>query len=432
MIRQPFSINIKKRTVFEWLVLWIVIFPLLWGTLFDFLHLPGIMKYTVDAAWFILFLSMIVQKRATVQKKIYPLFLLVIFFLLYSLVLYLLNYQSVLYFFWGVRNNFRYYAFFFAVVYYFSYRDVKTVFSLFDIAFWINTVVVLVQYFFFGYRQDYLGGIFGVQQGCNGYMIIFLSIVVGYSMLRYMNKIEPAVLCFSKCGISLLIAAFAEMKVFFAFFILILVLCSFFTAFSWKKVLLFLVSAVFVFFGSSLLADIFNSDHSALSLEYLWKLATQENYSAVESVNRLSAIPTLSRLILTEPMERIFGLGLGNCEMSSIDIFNTPFHQQYSYLRYTFFSCARLFLEVGCVGIVFYFSFFLICATLIWRRMKAGKGNPLICQVGIIVSILCVISTFYNVSLHVESGYMAYLFLALPFVDSPKDKNSLERSGERV
>lgn len=432
MIKNPLSINIRKRTIFEWLILWIVLFPLLWGTFFDLLHFPGIVKYTVDVVWFVLFLSMSVRKKAALQKKVFPLFLLIVSFLLFSLILYLLNYQSFLYFLWGVRNNFRYYVFFFAIVYFFSNRDVKTVLSLFDITFWINIVVVLMQYFLLGYRQDYLGGIFGVAHGCNAYMIIFLSIVVGYSLLRYMNKVESAVWCFSKCGVSLLIAAFAEMKVFFALFVLILLLCSFFTSFSWKKVLLFFVAALFLFFGSSLLANIFNMENSVLSFEYLWKLATQEHYSDSETVNRLSAIPTLSRLILTEPVERIFGLGLGNCDTSTFDFLNTPFYQQYSYLRYSWFSCARLFLEVGYVGVVFYLSFFVICAVLIWRRMKAGKADPLICQLGIIVSILCVIMTFYNSALHMEAGYMAYLFLALPFVSSPREGVSLRQNRNRA
>ena len=37
---------------------------------------------------------------------------------------------------------------------------------------------------------------------------------------------------------------------------------------------------------------------------------------------------------------------------------------------------------------------------------------------GMIMSIVCFILTFYNSSLRMETGYIAFFVLALPFVDS--------------
>ena len=424
MNRNSFALKIKKRTTFEWLTLWIVFLPLLWGLLFSLLNVPSVVKYTADVAWVVLLCGMLFNKYTRLKGSIIPLVLLVIGFLIYVFSVYLFRYQSPLYFLWGIRNNFRYYIFFFAVIFYFQESDIKQFFRLLDVLFWVNVVITLAQYFVFGYKQDYLGGIFGTQKGCNAYTIIFLLIVVCYSLLRLMAKQEAFALCFSKCAAALIIAAIAELKVFFVFFMLILVMASIFTRFSWRKVLMILISSFLVFFGVTILIEVFKWD-GFLSFKKIWELATQENYSKVGTVNRLSAIPTLAKQILHNPIERIFGLGLGNCDTSTFDFLNTPFYQKYSYLRYTWFSCARLFLEIGYVGIVIYIAFFAMCFWLIGHRIKKGECDRLIGQFAMIISVVSVVLMFYNSSLHTEAGYMIYFVLALPFLATLGGNKSL-------
>lgn len=417
MNQERIILKVRKRTVFEWATLWIILLPLFLGVAFDALHLPRVITYTADLAWLILAFAMFFRKSTTVKKMLLPLMAVVLGFFVYTLVIYLFRFQSPLYYLWGARNNFRYYIFFFAVVFFITQEDVKTIFRFLDVLFWINAVVILIQYFAFGYEQDYLGGIFGVSKGCNAYTIIFLCIIIGASLLRYMDKQESTWLCFSKCAVSLLISVIAELKVFFVFFLIILAVASVLSRFSWRKVMLIAVCAILLFIGVSLLVQVFKWDEFS-SLEGIWKLATQENYSSAQTVNRLSAIPTLARTILNRLDERILGLGLGNCDASTFDFLNTPFHQRYSYLRYTWFSCARLFLEVGYIGLAFYIGFFVLCIFLIWRYLKRGVGNKFNHKLGIIMAVLCIILMFYNSSLHTESGYMAYFVLALPFLPS--------------
>lgn len=409
-------LKIEKRPLPYWLILWIIALPICWGTFFNLLSLPPVVKYTADIAWIGLLFFMVFKRTIEVHKIVVPLVIGIVVFFVYCLIMYLVNYQSVIYFLWGVRNNFRFYVFFFAIAVYLQERDAEKIFNAFDILFWINVPITLIQYFFFGYEQDFLGGIFGVESGANATTIIFFTIVLSRSILKYMEKSESFALCASKCTTALFIAALAELKFFFVFFIAILVVAAFLTEFSWRKVIIFIVGAVVVSIASALLVQLFGFE-SFLSFDKIWEAATQEHYSSDKTVNRLSAIPTLAKTVVPDFGDRVFGLGLGNCDTSSFDICNTPFYQAYGHLRYTFFSAAFLFLEVGYIGILLYVSFFVVCFLLIRKRVKSGLCNGLHGRVALIMAILSIILVFYNASLRAEAGYMVFLILALPFVD---------------
>ena len=410
-------LKIEKRPIPCWLIFGILALPLCWGLIFHFLSLPSFIKYAADVMWIILLCFMVFRRNIEFDRKLYPLFLLVLGFFVYCFVAYLFNFQSFIYFLWGFRNNFRFYIFFFAVALFFRERDVEKSFQVFDILFWVNVPITLVQYFVFHYEQDFLGGIFGVESGANASTIIFFTVVLSHSILKYMDKKESFWLCGAKCVVALLFAALAELKFFFVFFIIILVMAAFLTSFSWRKLLIFLVCGLLISFTSTLLVSLFDFE-DFLSLEKIWENATQDHYSSEQTVNRLSAIPTLANTIVPKFDDRLFGFGLGNCDTSSFAICNTPFYQTYGHLRYTFFSAAFLFLEVGYIGLLVYIAFFVMCFFLIRKRIKDGLCNQLYGRTALIMAALSVILIVYNSSLRAEAGYMAYFVLALPFVKS--------------
>ena len=388
-------LRIKKKPLQNWLLLWILFLPFLWGTFFQLLSLPSIVKYTADVAWVVLLGLMLSPKVIQVEKKIRPLVSMVVVFFLYCLLLYLINYQSIVYFLWGMRNNFRYYVFFFAIVLFFEEADVGKILDFMDGLFWFNILVSFIQYFFLGYEQDNLGGIFGVERGCNALTIIFFTIVLSRSLLRYMEKKESGWLCGTRCASALFLAALAELKLFFILFVIILIMTAISTAFSWRKVLFFVFCAALVSLTSTLLVSLFGFENF-LSFEKIWELAINESYSGEKTVNRLSAISSLAATIITDFKDRLFGLGLGNCDTSTFAICNTPFYQMYGHLKYTYFSSAFLFLEVGYIGIALYISFFVTCFVLIRQRLKEEKCNTEHGRIALIMAVLAILLVFYN------------------------------------
>jgi len=417
------KLYIKKRTVPEWLTLFIFVMPFLLSFFLDFLQLPGFLKHTIDLAWIGVFAFMFIRKQAYIDKKIVGITIAIVAFFVYTIAVYIFNFQSPLFYLWGLRNNFRFYIAFIAFAVFLTNDDIETCFRFLDIMFWINAAVVVIQFFVLGYEQDYLGGIFGVDRGCNAYSIIFFSIVVGKSILCFMDGKENVVNCILKSGASLIIAAMAEIKFYFLIFVLILAMSMFFTKLSWRKFAILIVMAVLILFAGSALTIIFD-ESDRLTFEHIVELMTATNYSSAEDLGRFTAVPTISKTIFTDWWGRLFGMGLGNCDTSSFAIFNTPFYQTYEYLHYNWFSSAFLFLETGYVGLTAYFSFFVFCFFNSLRLMRKNMSDRLHCQIAMIIAIICIALTVYNSSLRTEAGYMAFFALALPLISKKSAENT--------
>ncbi len=414
------KVHFKNRPLPEWLTYYIFVLPFFFAFLQGFLGLPGVVKYTIDAAYVLVTGLLFIKKKLLFDKKMIPFIIFILVFIFYTAVVYLFNYISVFYYLWGFRNNFRFYFVFLAFCMVFCEDDAKFCLKFMDVLFWINAVVSLFQFFVLGYKQDYLGGIFGVTRGCNGYSLVFFSIVITLSVLQFMNKEKGFFGCFAKCTVALTISAMAELKIFFVLFTLILLFATIFTSFSWRKLFLVLVCAVIVSLAGSLLTEIFGENYS-MTAESIINYMSIESYADVDDLGRTNAVSTISNSIMTSDTQRFFGLGLGNCDTSTFEIFNTPFYQIYSGIHYNWFSSAFLFLETGYIGLGIYFAFFVICFVMSFNISKKQTDKKSFCQLAMIMSLLCIVITFYNSSLRTEIAYMVYFVLALPFIISKPD-----------
>jgi len=415
-------IQFQERSFIRWLVIMLSLWPFIMSLLLAVPGVPGLVKYVADAAWAVMVGATLLGGSVVFQRKILPLIWIVGIFFLYTLFAYLFKFQSPFYYLWGFRNNFRFYIAFFAYVSMADEDDAYTWLKLLDILFWINFFASVIQFVFMGIRQDYLGGIFGISGGTNGYTLMFFSVVVVRSLLQVYRKECMPKQTVMKCSAALLVAAMAEMKFFFLAFIIMLLLAMLITRFSWRKLFVIAISLVVVFYCAQLLSSWFGSG-DFMSIENLWDLATKENYSSRNDLNRLSAIATLSKRIVTNPADQLLGLGLGNCDTSVYSIFNSTFYRRYSYLNYTWFTAPMIFLETGYVGLLLYMSFFVCCFFKARKQLKSGMGNSLFCQMTMIMSVLCCIYSFYNSALRIESAYMIYFVLALPFLQGTRSES---------
>lgn len=420
------TVTIKKRSLTGWLVWLLIMLPFFFGTLIDLLGLPSVLKYTLDVAWCILAVILFLSKRNRRGAKINNLMIWVGLFLLYTALVYIVQFQSPLYYLWGVRNNFRFYIAFFAFMAFLSQSDVDDYFKFFDVLFWINVVVSLAQFFGLGLARDYLGGIFGAEQGCNGYTNVFFVIMITKSILFYLEKRESALSCVAKCVAALLVAALAELKFFFAEFAIILVLASLFTSFTWRK--LWVISGGFaaVVAFAALLSALFPIFSNFLSLEFFLNTGlSDKGYTSSGDLNRLNAIPQINELWLKNWGEQLFGLGLGNCDNSAYDFLTTPFFKLNVDMHYTWLSYAFMYLETGYLGLLFYYGFFALVYLKIRKIERRSEGIVrTYCRIGRILAICCVLISVYNSSLRTEAGYMMFFALAVPFAVSKTEMKS--------
>lgn len=418
-------LQIKKRSFPQWLSLGVFVLPLLFLGLIDFFKIPSFIKYGIDVMWVLLLVFMVFSRQINVKKNTAPFVVIVALWLIYITIGYIFNYQSVFYFLWGLRNNFRFYVAFFAFASFLDEDDSNLIFTFTDCLFWINIPVTFFQFFVLGYKQDYLGGIFGTERGCNAFTTILFVFVVARSLLLCFQGKEKVVICVLKSGFSLLLSAMSELKFFFLVFVIIGVLAMILTKFSWKKMFLLVAFAAVLSFTGSVLTILFGNNEE-LTVQRIMQLITSQNYATNEDLGRFTAIPTISRDFLIEWYEKLFGMGIGNCDTSAFAICNTPFYQANEYLHYNWFSSAFLFLETGYIGLILNLLFYCMVGFLSIKKMRSGKCNKFFCQMAVIFSIVCIMLTFYNSTLRKEVGYIAYFVLALPFI-SLRDKESSQQ-----
>ena len=405
------------------MMLFIFFFPAAQAFLTELLPIPDAIKFLCDGFLVLLLLKLFSQRFTKIDNYSMPFVVIVGLFFFITLVGYLFNYQSVFYYLWGLRNNIRMFVAFFAFAYLADWEDAKGWIKALDVLFVINFAVVILQYFS-GYGQDYIGGIFGTSKGCNGSLLIFLCIVFAKTILSFMRGEEKMSKCIFVSVASLLVSTLSELKMFFILFILILFMASFMTAHSIKKTLFFAFGAVLVVLFSTLLTVLYKDFTDFLSFDSLIKALTDTGYATDEDIGRFTALPVISQRFLPGFFKKLFGLGLGNCDSSSLSMFNTPFFESHQTVHYSYFSYAFLFLETGFVGLALYASFFVASFFVSRKLKKLEMADEFACQMSIILSVISLILLVYNSSLRMEIGFMLFFVLALPIISANEQRES--------
>ena len=419
-------IRFKRKSVAEWLVLFILVLPFLFGLLLELMQLPTLIRYMLDAAWMILLFLMLARKRGLPNSNIKIIAILMGAFFLIGFLGFLLNFQSPLYFLWGLRNNARFFVYFFACILFIRKCSVEYYFRLFDWVFWVNFLVILYQYFVLGKSGDYLGGIFGVQRGCNGYINIFLSIIAARSALCYMMRRESFWPCAVKYLVMLIISVFSELKAFVLELGIIILLASVMTRFSLRKIWIIIGCAMGIVVAARGVATLFPTFEDWFDLEHMIRgLTKKEGYSGMGDMNRLTSVPIVWNMFLPNVWQKLFGKGLGNCDYAAFSALTSPFYVQYGWLNYTYFCVAMLMLETGLLGTALYVGFF-VAVFLAARKLLRKGGDPLYCRMTQILSVICLILLVYGNAMRAESAFMMYFAMALPFIrKEPGEQNDI-------
>lgn len=393
------------------ILLWVLILP------FFLAWLPSGAKYLLDVCWCCLLILMLRFWKSVDTTSVAGLILWTMAFFLTTLGVYLVQYQSILYYLWGFRNNFRFFVVFFGAALFLNREDIQGIWRSLERLFWGNVLVMLVQFCFLGLRGDHLGGLFGWEKGCNGYTNLFFVLILAKSVVFYLEGLENGGSCFAKCAAALLTAALAEIKFYFVEFAVILLLALLFAPESRRKFRLAAGGILGICLFAALLSILFPEFGGWFTPERMLATAiSAKGYSASGDLNRLTAISGINETVFENWGQRLFGLGLGNCDCAGFDLLTTPFYQAYEYLHYTWMSLSFVYVEMGYVGLVFFFGFFGLVYLAAHRREKHCVGEAkALCRVGKIMAVLCVLICIYNSSLRTEAGFFAGFGLAVPF-----------------
>lgn len=412
-------LNIRKRNQYEWAIVLILFLPFLFGLVIDGFGASSLIKYFLDVSWLFLLCGLFLNKirLSTLESK--KLLNMVLIFFGVTLIGFVLGAKSPLYYLWGFRNNFRFFIYFFACSVFLKQDDAEGYLNALTPLFYLNFIVVLFQFFVLGRSGDYLGGIFGVHKGANATTITFLLIICTREILNTFQKIKGVWSCMIKCFLSIMIAILAELKIFFVLLGIIIGLSSIYTKNSARKMIVILSSVAALYIGAQVLVLVFPNWENWFSLEYMIAHVSSKNgYTNSGDLNRLTSVPIIWNNFLNTWPERLFGLGMGNCDTSVFSFLNTPFYQEYAYLHYNWFSIAFTLLETGIVGLGCYMGFFVLLYVCINRRLKRNPQIQMDCQLAKVLAVLSMILIVYNQSMRIEAAYMMYFVLALPFISN--------------
>lgn len=412
------GIVLKPGKIGQYLVYVLLFYVLIFKFLTTVIGLPSFISYLTDVMVILLFF--ISTRRFIWQFKKNSFFRVyyywIISFLIFTFICLIFKQQLIILYIWSIRNNFRFYIFLISCISLLNIKNIDTIFKLLFSFLYANVLLCSFQYFVLNLKGDLLGGFFGVTKGSNGYMNLLLLIITCFIIASYLLGKTKLIKCSTiliMCGY---IAVLTELKMYIFELIFVITLTVLITKFTLKKLVIIIVGGIILTVSINYIYQIYDGN-GFFSLDEIMKYsAGSKGYSSVGDLNRFTALQSISSMFLTEPIKLWTGLGLGSCEYGKYDFLISDFYNKYSYLNYTWFSHAFIFLETGLVGLFFFLGFFVVA---FWQGKKLKKecdeiNVKLYCVTIQVFAIGCILLSVYNISLRMESGYLAYFILAIP------------------
>ena len=426
------KLKIKKKIDCKYIIKFMLIYVCIERGL-ETIGFPHSLIFLLDIINLFLLLNLLASNEIVKMAKIRIQSHLLIFII--GIFVSAINGISLMLVLWAVRNLLRFYIFFGACYCYLDIKDIKDIYSTFDVLYILNVLVLIIQ-FALGFRQDYLGGIFGGALGANSYSNIFIIIICTYNMSRWLEK----KISIKKLGFvilsSFMIAIMTETKILLfeiAIIVAVTIIINIVIAKKYKTLIkggiIAVVVIVVIIIGAKEISRLYPSISNAdfLSIKGLKYILTRESgYTGAGDLNRLTAIKTINNLsdFKDNIITKIFGMGLGSAEYSSASkVLQSAFYSQYQDLHYYWFSHAWMYLECGYIGLIGYiigFFFNIPYGFKIIRKYRKGRQDTTIVITGVVLSFLSALLYIYNQSLRLESAYLLYFAFASIFVEGKR------------
>lgn len=266
----------------------------------------------------------------------------------------------------------------------------------------VNAAFVVYQYAVLGLFQDNIGGMFGIMAGCNAPLNVYLCFVCAWGISGYLcNTVKSSSLVLTVL-VSLIIAAVAELKIFYLEFVFLFFFTFVYVRFSKKAFFTALLVVAIAAIGLYAFS-IINPENFEILIDVDSLLEYSDLQSAGYGVSRSHPFSQLTEQFFgSDTAKCLYGMGFGSASQSSIPFFTSDFYYLYGGINYHYLITAMLFLQVGYVGFGLYvIPFILLVLALIIKRKSlslAGQGR-LGCFAFVMV-VIFLINVFYNNTAH--------------------------------
>ena len=349
--------------------------------------------------------------------------------LLYCFVSAAISFVAPQYVMWELNAVFRVFVFLFIWVSVCSLEDLKGLLRILYRIQILNFLAACIEFFSLGLQGDNCGGLFGIVSGCNAYTNIYLCVVCGYAMNSYLSHdgVKSAGLILS-CLAALVVATLGEIKFFYFEFVIMLLVSTLSNKFTIKTILTIAFSVVILAFGLSLLSVYYPASYELLfDVDAIAAYDDGSHYATSGyGISRSAPVSQIDTIIFSNDVsEKAFGMGFGSAAVSSVDFFATPFYRDYGYLRYYYSPIAMIYVQIGWVGIILYFSFFF-CMTYyaISLRARFRSASPGLYGFTLVVLAMFILNCFYNASSRASIAILwAVVLSATVFISQLKQGN---------
>ncbi len=401
--------------------------------LIDLFHFPDMIRYVLDVN--AIFIAVLALPKITLilSDKVFKYFNSYIIIYMAVIVAFSVlmstPFGRIL---WATRNNYLYIVFFLCCAYTMKSGDFSDImrniarFQLFNVG------CAAYEYIALNCQGDALGGMFGIQPGCNGLLNNYLFIITIWAIVMFQHgKISlPYLLWIIVSSVAL--AAAAELKFYFielAFIILANIALS---RANIKNGFLVIVAVVLFFVAIQIVSQI-NPD----IVRFFSNFDTVTTYSTENygntTISRGTAIAQINSYFFHhDKLLNLFGYGFGSCESSqSFAWANSSFANHYSYLGYRNLSVSMIFLETGYAGLIGFIAIFVLLFIFAQKyKDKVTKGKDII-SVAQITSLLAIANIWYNSCIRRETAYLTFFVLAgLLIAVRERDKKESENNGD--
>ena len=378
-------------------------------------NMPRILLYVGDALNVLSFLLALLKNKSANKTKD------MILFTLFGVFSALINFESITLILWGIKNNVRFFTFFYTIITFFDITDIEKVKRTIKIVFFISVPLCTVERFLVSYPSgtiigDMIGGIFWNYSGCNTPLNVIISLFMIDVANKYYSGKTSSIYFIIVCCLAFYMAALAELKIFLVEFVVIILMTTILNKISFKSVLkIIVVAIIFSSFISYFIEVNQTGDEYAnnYTLEGFFEYATRDSgYTGENDLNRLTGMITISEKIFKDNyIFKLVGVGLGNAEYTNF--FSSSFFKQHGELNYQWFHDIWLYIETGIVGIIFFCLIFITVYKASNKYLKYTEYNNYV-KVAI---VLMIILFLYNISLRTEtSGFLLYIVLAIPYI----------------
>ncbi|MBQ9513643.1 MAG: hypothetical protein IJR66_01495 [Clostridia bacterium] len=413
----------EKRSLPNFLIEYLIYYLLIQGFLISVLHFPSMMQYLMDiVVIFLLFYSILFLPRLKALFKIKPIntvFRYVAFFIVLMLLSALLHFVPVFQVLWAVRNNVFYLLFFVFSIMYLRFSDAKRIMNNLMRFQVINVICALFEFFVLHLSGDFCGGMFGIIQGCNGPLNIYLMIISAFMISCYLNKKTSIINTLIILASSLLVATIAELKVFYFEIALIFILQLFLSGETIKGFLIF----VFLILGTVITLNIYRMINPIAykvfsGFDSLFAYGSESEFGYGTIVPRIGFASFINRSFFKGNLWlNLFGFGFGFCEDSrTFELFNSEFATKYASMQYRGISSSMTFLETGYVGLISLIALFIVIFIVVYKLKGVFPNHKHVVSFTLTLSVILLLNIFYNSDIREYVAYLSYFALSVFFV----------------